>query len=88
MKSASESEVKERLHEFLSEPDRQPVMITHEGAPAGILIPVGPGEALDSLVSRMSPGLRRILEASHAQVETGEHLSDSEFWKEVAAPRA
>lgn len=84
MISATEAEVRERLHELLTGTDKEPIVILSGGAPSGVLIPVAPGEDPETLILGASPEFHRILEASHAQIDAGRHLSEDEFWAAVA----
>ncbi len=81
MKMAPLAEVKAKLSEYLQTCESEPVVITRNGKPKAVLLPVDEGADLESLVLSYSPRFRAILEKSREQARQGKVLSEEELLK-------
>lgn len=85
MKTATSDDVSGHLNEYLETLGGEPLVITREGEPAALLVPVPLNHDLEAAILAASPRFREILERSRSQCEAGQALSEDEFWKQVGA---
>ena len=89
MKIAPLADVKARLSAYLQRVATEgPVIITRNGKPVAILLAPRDGDDLERLVLSHSPRFQALLAKSRASIEAGRGLTQSAFWKAVAAQPA
>jgi len=85
MKIASLATVKAKLSEYVSLCRNEPVIITRNGAPAAMLVPVDEHTDLERLVLTHSPRLRKIIRQSIKSLDEGQGIPHEQFWAELDA---
>lgn len=83
MKIASVADVKARFSEFLRETRSGPVIITKNGRPSAVLLPIENETDLERLILAYSPRFREIVEQSKQSILAGGGLTHEEFWEEA-----
>jgi prevent-host-death family protein len=84
MKIASVAEVKARLSAYLRATEKGPVVVTRNGKPVAVLLPVPDEDELERLVLAYSPRFQSILKDARQQIREGRGIPHEEFWREVA----
>jgi prevent-host-death family protein len=80
MKVKSVAEVKAHFSELLSV-DSGPVVVTRNGRPAGVLVPVAEDAEIEDLALTFSPKFRAIMQRAEEQIRRGETYSLDEARK-------
>jgi prevent-host-death family protein len=80
MKVKSVAEVKARFSEFLSI-DSGPVLVTRNGRPAGVLVPIAEDSDIEDLALSFSPKFRAIMQRAEEQIRSGQTYSLEETRK-------
>lgn len=88
MKIASVADVKAHFSEFLRATRSGPVIITKNGRPSAVLLPIESDAELERLILAYSPRFREIIEQSKQSIEVDGGLSHDELWKAVASNAA
>ncbi len=88
MKIVSIADVKKHLSAYLRDEASVPFIITRNGRPAGVLLPVEDEEEIERLVLAYSPRLRALLHASREEIEMGEGVDHEVFWENVESDSA
>ncbi len=83
MKIASVADVKARFSEFLRETRSGPVIITKNGRPSAVLLPIESEAELERLILAYSPRFREIIERSRRSIEEDGGKGHEEFWAEI-----
>ena len=84
MKIASVADVKAHFSEFLRATRSGPVIITRNGRPSAVLLPIENETDLERLILAYSPRFRGIVEQSKQSISAKGGLTHEEFWDEVA----
>ncbi len=82
MKIASVADVKAHFSEFLRETRSGPVIITKNGRPAAVLLPIENEAELERLILAYSPRFREIIEQSKKSIAMSGGLTHEESWAE------
>jgi prevent-host-death family protein len=85
MKIASVANVKARFSEFLREAQTGPVIITKNGRPSAVLLPIESDAELERLILAYSPRFRQIIEQSKQSIDIDGGLTHGELWETVAS---
>ena len=85
MTTATISEVKSRLGEFVKASENEPIVLTRKGKPVAVLLGGKNDEEIERLMMACSPKLRRIMSRSEAQIKAGRGIPEDEFWAKVDA---
>lgn len=83
MKIASVADVKARFSEFMRETRSGPVIITKNGRPSAVLLPIENEAELERLILAYSPRFREIIERSRRSIEEQNGVAHEEFWADV-----
>ena len=83
MRIASVADVKAPFSEFLRETRSGPVIITKNGRPSAVLLPIESEAELERLILAYSPRFREIIERSKRSIEEDGGLAHEEFWAEI-----
>jgi prevent-host-death family protein len=83
MKIASVADVKAKLSAYLRGSQGEPVVVTRNGKPVGVLLSVEDEEELERLLLAYSPRLRKILLAARNQIQSSGGISHKELWNEM-----
>jgi prevent-host-death family protein len=83
MKIASIADVKAHLSAYVNASQKGPVVVTRNGKPVAVLLPVNDEDELERLMMAHSPRLQEILHAARERVQAGRGLPNAEFWKQV-----
>jgi prevent-host-death family protein len=76
-------EVKAKFSAYLQECHDEPIIVTKNGKPIAVLLPVIDENELDRLILAYSPRLRKILEKSKQQIKQGNIIEHDAFWQDV-----
>jgi len=71
MKISPLADVKTHFSRFLDECQEEPIVVTRNGRPAAVLVPVREGDDLETLVLSHSPRFRDLLEAADRRALQG-----------------
>lgn len=83
MKIASVADVKAKFSAYLKESEEGPVIVTKNGKPVGVLLPVGDEEELERMIMAYSPRFKRILTLARKQIQETGGIRHEEFWDEI-----
>lgn len=90
MKTAAIGEFKAHLGTYLKADQKEPVVVTRNGKPVAVVVPVMDEEELEDLERLMmaqSPRLQAILAAAQKRIEAGKGIPHERFWAEVMDTR-
>ena len=87
MKIASVADVKARFSSFLRESKEGPVIVTRNGKPVGVLLPMEDEEEIERLLLAYSPQLSKILASARHQIQTSGGISHKDLWEEMEEER-
>ncbi|HHB90383.1 MAG TPA: type II toxin-antitoxin system Phd/YefM family antitoxin [Anaerolineae bacterium] len=85
MKIVSIADVKKYLSAYLRDTSSGPFIITRNGRPAGVLLPMEDEEEIERLVLAYSPRLQALLNASREGIEETGGVDHEAFWEDVAS---
>jgi prevent-host-death family protein len=85
MRTATISELRENLSDFLQDCEREAVVVTRDGKPVAVLVAPADKEELERLVLAHSSKFRAILEKSRRQIRATGGIPHEEFWRQVDA---
>jgi len=88
MKIASVADVKARFSEFMRETRSGPVIITKNGRPSAVLLPIESEAELERLILAYSPRFREIVEQSKQSIAMSGGLTHEAFWAEYESAPA
>ncbi len=83
MKIAPVVEVKAKFSAYLQACQDEPIIVTKNGKPIAVLLPVTDEDELERLALAYSPRLRKILTKSKQQIRDGAYLEHDEFWDDL-----
>jgi prevent-host-death family protein len=83
MKIASVAEVKARFSAYVKASEEGPVVVTRNGKPVAVLLPVENDDELERLMLAYSPRFRAVLEVARRQLREGQGVEHEQFWREV-----
>jgi prevent-host-death family protein len=83
MKVVPLAKVKTHFSEYVDNLPEEAIVVTRNGQPAALLLPLSEDDDLESIVLLNSKTFRRIIEESRAQYRSGQTLSHEEFWEQV-----
>ena len=87
MKIASVADVKARFSSFLRESKEGPVIVTRNGKPVGVLLPMEDEEEIERLLLAYSPQLSKILASARRQIQSSGGISHKDLWEETEGER-
>jgi prevent-host-death family protein len=82
MKIASLADVKANLSAFIKASEEELVVITKNGKPVAVLLPMEDDEELERLALAYSKRLQSILTKSRNDLKTQEGVRHEDFWRE------
>ena len=88
MKIVSVAQAKARLSAYLNETDQGPVVVTRNGRPRAVLLPITDDDDLERLLLAYSPQFQTILDAARRRIHAGAGIEHEEFWGEVETVKA
>ena len=83
MKIASIAEVKAHLSAYVKASEAELVVITRNGKPVAVLLPMEDDEELERLALAYSKRFQAILTAARHQITTTGGIPHADFWREV-----
>lgn len=83
---AKKPRAKAKLSAVLNEIDQGPVVVTRNGRPQAVLLPITDDEDLERLLLAYSPGLRIILEAARRRIQGRLGIEHDAFWRDLEEP--
>jgi prevent-host-death family protein len=83
MKIASIAEVKAHLSAYVNASEEELVVITRNGKPVAVLLPVEDDEELERLALAYSKRLQAILGEARHQITTTGGIPHADFWREM-----
>ena len=88
MTRASVTDVGAHLSAYVKKSQKEPVVVTRQGKPVAVLLPVADEDELERLVLANSPKFQAILEKSRRQIAETGGIPHDQFWREVHAETA
>jgi prevent-host-death family protein len=85
MRIASVADVKAHFSAFLKDSGQGPVVITRNGRPVAVILPVEDEDEIERLVLAYSPKFQKILSAAREDIRQTGGMRHEDFWREVAA---
>jgi len=85
MKIASVADVKAHLSAYLRESRSGPVIITKNGRPSAVLLPIEDEAELERLILAYSPQFRHLLNQTKKSISDNGGLSHDAFWEQLGA---
>jgi prevent-host-death family protein len=85
MKIASVAAVKANLSAYLNASNDELVVITKNGKPVAVILPMEDEEELERLAMAYSRKFQRVLREAREQLRNGEGIAHDDFWREVEA---
>lgn len=83
MNIASIANVKARLSNYIKESEEGPIIITKNGRPVAVLLPVLEEDDLESLILAYTPRFRHLIEAANERIEQTGGVSHDKFWQAI-----
>ena len=83
MKIAALAQVKDHFSEYVNACQESPVVVTKNGKPVAMLVPVKDDDDLDSLILRHNPRFLAMLEKGYQNVKETGGIPSKEFWARV-----
>ncbi len=83
MKIVPLAKVKTHFSEYVDSLPEDAVIVTRNGEPAALLLPLSKDDDLEDILLLNSKPFRRIIEESRAQYRSGQTLTHEEFWEQV-----
>lgn len=85
MKIASVAEVKTHLSAYIKASTDELVVITKNGKPVAVLLPMDDEEELERLALAYSRRFQLILHEAREQIRAGNGIPHEDFWRDIAA---
>lgn len=85
MKIASVADVKANLSAYIKASEDELVVITKNGKPVAVLLPMEDDDELERLALAYSQRFQAILHQAREQIRTGGGIAHDDFWREVDA---
>jgi prevent-host-death family protein len=85
MKIASIAEVKANLSAYVKASEKELVVITRNGKPVAVLLPMEDDEELERLALAYSKRFQAILTEARNQITTTGGISHADFWREMGS---
>jgi prevent-host-death family protein len=85
MKIASVADVKANLSAYIKASTDELVVITKNGKPVAVLLPMEDDEELERLALAYSRRFQTILREAREQIQIGGGIPHDDFWREVEA---
>ena len=84
MNIVSIADAKARLSAYIRESEETgPVIITRNGRPAAVLLPVLDEEDLERLLLAYNPKFRQLIEAADNRIQESGGIPHEEFWETI-----
>ena len=84
MNIVSIADAKARLSAYIRESaEKGPVIITRNGRPAAVLVPVLDEDDLERLLLAYHPEFRQLIEAAEQRIEETGGIPHEDFWRSV-----
>ncbi len=88
MKIAPLAQVKDHFSEYVNACQESPVLVTRNGKPVAMLVPVKEDDDVDELILTHSPRLQAIIEEGYKSVKERGGIPHKEFWAEAKKRRS
>jgi prevent-host-death family protein len=85
MKIASVADVKAHLSAYIKSSADELVVITKNGKPVAVLLPMEDADELERLALAYSRRFQAILHEAREQIRAGGGIAHDDFWREVEA---
>jgi prevent-host-death family protein len=84
MNIVSIADAKARLSAYIKESEEKgPIIITRNGRPVAVLLPVLDKEDIERLLLAYNPKFRELIEAAQQRIEDTGGIPHEEFWQSV-----
>ena len=83
MKIVSVADAKAKLSAYLKETHEGPIIVTRNGKPVGVLLPVENEEDLERLIIAYSPRFQKIMGAAKQQILDTGGIQHGDFWEQI-----
>jgi prevent-host-death family protein len=83
MRIASVADVKAHFSAFIKSSRDGPLVVTRNGRPVAVLLPVADDEEVERLLLAYSPKFQSILRTAEQQIREGKGIYHTDFWKDV-----
>jgi prevent-host-death family protein len=86
MKIASIADVKAHLSAYVKASEEELVVITKNGKPVAVLLPMEDDEELERLALAYSKRFQAIIQRSRDDIKAGNRIRHDDFWREFIDP--
>ena len=80
MKIAPVAEIKARFSSYLKQCERGPVIVTKNGRPVAVFVPISDEDELKRLVLAHKPRFRRLMDAAEQRINSEGGRRREDFW--------
>ena len=88
MKIASVADVKAHLSAYIKASEDELVVITKNGKPVAVLLPMDDDDELERLALAYSRRFQAILHDARTQIQSGNGIAHDDFWRDLEAESA
>ena len=87
MKAISAAKFAAQFNDCLDAARGQPLLITRNGKPFAVLLPVADKAEAEQFADGHSHSLRSVFQEAHEQLQQGDGIPHDQFWREVERSR-
>jgi prevent-host-death family protein len=85
MRIASVADVKAHFSAFLRDSENGPVVVTRNGSPVAVILPVHDEDEIERLALAYSPKFQSILTAAREDIRQTGGIRHEDFWRDILA---
>jgi antitoxin (DNA-binding transcriptional repressor) of toxin-antitoxin stability system len=87
MKRAAVADSEEKFSSYLKAAEKEPVLVTRNGQPVGLLVALTDDEERQRLLLAHSPKFQAMLDKARKRMKNGAGIPADAFWEELAKER-
>jgi prevent-host-death family protein len=83
MKTVTIAQAKATFSACIKDSEREPVVVTRNGRPVAVMLPVLDDDDLERLMLAYSQKLKKILDGAQRRIQQGQGVPHTDFWRDV-----